>query len=244
MVVKRAPAGQEVSVPSSASACTRQPAMARPWRRKRRGGRAGVPTQEKGQRPGLASRVTVRACWGDHLREGFAVRTVARVNANVTRTQREPVGTTRRRPRRGGFLRLEGLGLADGVRALVKAATPTRKCVPAWLDGRHQQRRPQVGRNEHPHLGGHWPKWSASVKRGGVACRRERRGSRRRCIVGEEGEVVEVGIHGGSGCPHGRHRSSRRKALPRTAPLSSFPPSPPSPPADGVCGQGRLPRCG
>jgi hypothetical protein len=24
---------------------------------------------------------------------------------------------------------------------LVKAAAPTRKCVPAWLDGRHHQRR-------------------------------------------------------------------------------------------------------
>jgi hypothetical protein len=110
MVVKRALAGQEGGAPSSASACARQPATARPWRRRQRGGRAGGPAQEKGQRPGLASMVTVRACWGARLREGVAARTDARANANVTRTRRERVGTARRRPRRGGFLRLEGLG--------------------------------------------------------------------------------------------------------------------------------------
>jgi hypothetical protein len=92
MVVKRALAGQEGGAPSSASACAWQPATARPWRRRRRGGRAGGPAQENGQRPGLASRVTVRACWGARLREGVAARTNARANANVTRTRRERVG--------------------------------------------------------------------------------------------------------------------------------------------------------
>jgi hypothetical protein len=72
-----------------------------------------VRRKGRGQRPGLASRVTVRACWGARLREGVAARTSARerereCDANATR--RERAGTARQRPRRGGFLRLEGLG--------------------------------------------------------------------------------------------------------------------------------------
>jgi hypothetical protein len=35
------------------------------------------------KRPGLASRVTARACWGARLREGVAARTDARANANA-----------------------------------------------------------------------------------------------------------------------------------------------------------------
>jgi hypothetical protein len=73
LVAKRALAGQEGGAPSSASARARQPATARPWRRGRRGVRAGGPAQEKGQRPSLASTVTVRACWGACLREGVVV---------------------------------------------------------------------------------------------------------------------------------------------------------------------------
>jgi hypothetical protein len=83
LVAKRALAGQKGGTPSSASACARQPATARPWRRRRRGGRAGGPAQEKGQRPGLAFRVTVRACWGARLCEGVASRTGAHANANA-----------------------------------------------------------------------------------------------------------------------------------------------------------------
>jgi hypothetical protein len=79
--------------------------------------------------------------------------------------------------------------------------------------------RPQEGRSGRPHLGGHWLKWSVSVKRGGAACRRGRRGSRRRRVVRVEGEVVEADVHGGSGSSLGRLRSSRCTALPRTAPL-------------------------
>jgi hypothetical protein len=93
----------------------------------------------------------------------------------------------------------------------------------AWSGGRSASARrpwrPQEGRSGRPHLGGHCPKWSASVKRGGASCRRGRRGSRRRRVVGVEGEVVEEDVHGGSGSSLGRLRSSRRTALPRTVPL-------------------------
>jgi hypothetical protein len=95
LVAKRALAGQEGSAPSSASACARQPATARPWRRRRRGGRAAGPAQEKGQRPSLASRVTVRECWGARLREGVAARTDALANTNATRTRRHGAAATK-----------------------------------------------------------------------------------------------------------------------------------------------------
>jgi hypothetical protein len=104
--------------------------------------------------------------------------------------------------------------------------------------------RPQGGGIGCPHLGGHLPKWSVSVKRGGTACRRGRRGGRRRRVVGEEGEVVEADVHGGSGSSLGRLRASRRTASPRAASLSSSFSSSPTPPADGVGRQGRLPWCG
>jgi hypothetical protein len=82
------------------------------------------------------------------------------------------------------------------------------------------------------------------VKRGGAACRRGRRGSRRRCVVGVEGEVVEADVHGGSGSSLGRLRSSRRTALPWMVPLPLPSPPPPVPLVDGVGSQGRLPWCG
>jgi hypothetical protein len=62
------------------------------------------------QRPSLVSRVTVHACWGARLREGVAARTAACANAHATRTRRERAGMARRRPKRGGFLLLEGAG--------------------------------------------------------------------------------------------------------------------------------------
>jgi hypothetical protein len=96
LVAKCALAGQEGGASSSAYACARQPATARPWRRGRRVVRTGGPAQEKGQRPSLASRVTVRACRGARLREGVAARTDTRAdanaNANTTRTRRQRRG--------------------------------------------------------------------------------------------------------------------------------------------------------
>jgi hypothetical protein len=77
---------------------------------------------------------------------------------------------------------------------LVKAAAPAKDRIPAWLDGRHHQRRrggaerrafrlgsktvaSTGGKKRRSHLGGRWPKWSASVKSGGTAgtARKKRR---------------------------------------------------------------------
>jgi hypothetical protein len=86
-VVKRALAGQEDDAPFSASTCAKQPTMARPWRRGRQERNLEVRRKKRGQRPSLASRVKVRACWGARLCEGdVPARTHAR-----TRTRRRRV---------------------------------------------------------------------------------------------------------------------------------------------------------
>jgi hypothetical protein len=88
---------------------------ARPtWSRRGHGGAALLGTATRGgagakmdQRPGLASRVTARACWGTRLREGVAARTDARANAHATRTRRHGAAATKtgRFPTaRGGWL--------------------------------------------------------------------------------------------------------------------------------------------
>jgi hypothetical protein len=54
--------------------------------------------REGGQRPGLASRVTGRACWGARLREGVAARTGARereCERDATRTHRHGATATK-----------------------------------------------------------------------------------------------------------------------------------------------------
>jgi hypothetical protein len=82
-VAKRALSGQEGGAPSSASACARQPATVRPWRRGRQECELEVRRKRRGQRPSLASRATARACYGARLCEGVAARTDARANANA-----------------------------------------------------------------------------------------------------------------------------------------------------------------
>jgi hypothetical protein len=64
-----------------------------------------------GQRPGLASRVTARACWGARLREGDAARTDVCANALWMRTRCEHAGTARRRPRRAASYGYRGLAM-------------------------------------------------------------------------------------------------------------------------------------
>jgi hypothetical protein len=92
--------------------------------------------QEKGQRPGLASRVTVRACWGGRLREGVAARSDARANANAMRTRWHGAVVTKT----GWLPTARGLGLADDARPLVKAAG-----VPPRLEGRGVHKREETG---------------------------------------------------------------------------------------------------
>jgi hypothetical protein len=183
LVAKRALAGLEGGAPSSASACARQPAKARPWRRGRRGVRAGGPAQEKGQRPSLTSRVTVHACWGARLREGVAARTDTRANANATRTrtQCEYAGNGARVTKTGWLPTARGarLGrqrarwrrwrhLQENVSQPGSMAGITSCGAAARSNGRSALARcpwrPQEERNGRSHPGGHWPKWSASVK--------------------------------------------------------------------------------
>jgi hypothetical protein len=141
LVVKHALASQEGGAPSSAFACARQPATARPWRRRQRGGRAGGPAQEKGQRPGLASRVTGRACGGARLREGVAARTDAR--ANATKTGRLPTARGARLGRRrtrigegGGTCKKTRPSLARWPASPAAARRRGAAGVPPRLDGR------------------------------------------------------------------------------------------------------------
>jgi hypothetical protein len=103
LVAKRTLAGQEGGAPSSAFACARQPVTARPWRAQaarwaswRSGAREGPKAQPHLQ--GYGARVL--GCTPARGRRGSHRRT----------HERERTGTARRRPRRGGSLRLEGLG--------------------------------------------------------------------------------------------------------------------------------------
>jgi hypothetical protein len=83
-VTKRALAGQEGGACSSASACARQPATARPWRRGRGGVRTGGPAQGKGPkaRPSL---------------QGYGARVLG---CTPARGRRGPHGRARMRTRR------------------------------------------------------------------------------------------------------------------------------------------------
>jgi hypothetical protein len=91
-----------------------------------------------------------------------------------------------------------------------------------------------------------WPRAEvqASVQCGGAARWRGGRRGRRRRVVGEvedAGGVVVLG-DGGSGSSHERLRSSRRTALPRTGPISPYPPfTSPSPPAGWWADRGVIP---
>jgi hypothetical protein len=85
----------------------------------------------------------------------------------------------------GGTCKKMGPSLARWPASPAVARRRGAAGVPPRLEGRGVHRR---GRSGRPHLGGHWPKWSASVKRSGAACRRGRRGSRRRRVSGRKGK--------------------------------------------------------
>jgi hypothetical protein len=150
----------------------------------------------------------------------------------------------------GGTRRPEGLGKVGKRRARVGEGGGTcKKIIPAWLDGRHHQRRRRGGSVRASRFplarragGSLFSPWSpravvqALVKKGGAACRRG--GRRRRC---GDVEVVEVGAldDGGVGSSHRRLRSSQRATFPRAASNSSFsPPTSPPPPAYGCVDRG------
>jgi hypothetical protein len=118
------------------------------------------------------------------------------------------------------------------TRAVELAAAPARESFPAWLEGRHHQRRWRgasvafpLGSKAGASIEGRgrsfspwWPQVvvQASVKIGGTARRREGRRRRRGDVEAEEVGALD---DGGSGSSHGWLRSSRR-----TASNSSSPP--------------------
>jgi hypothetical protein len=154
----------------------------------------------------------------------------------------------------GGTRRPEGLGRVRRRRAHVGEGGGTcKKIIPAWLDGRHHQRRwrggamrvsrsPSARRPGRPQRAGGssfspwWPRAivQASVKKGGVA--RQREGIRRRR---GDVEAVEAGTldDGGAGSSHGWLRPSRRTTFPR-ATSNSFSPHFSSSSGVRVSGQG------
>jgi hypothetical protein len=108
LVAKHALAGQEGSAPSFVSACAREPATARPWRRRRRVCELEVWRKRRAKgpasSPGLrCARAGVHAARGRRGPHGRAREHEHERDVNAP-------ATARRQPRRGGSLRLEGLG--------------------------------------------------------------------------------------------------------------------------------------
>jgi hypothetical protein len=170
---------------------TRFPATARPRRRGSLKHGGGIVREGEGPRLNLASPGSIRARAGVHGNAGVGLACVRAQARTRTRPARRGVaGSTGigRRTRRHKKARLWKR------RALTKAATPARSCIPTWQCG------------------------GAACRRGG------RRGRRWRVVGEEEevGEVGIPG-DGGSGSSHGRLRSSRRTVLPRAAPLLLLP---------------------
>jgi hypothetical protein len=62
---------QEDGAPFSVTACAKHPTTARPWRRGQQERNLEARRKKRGQRPSLAFRVGVRACWGARRREGI-----------------------------------------------------------------------------------------------------------------------------------------------------------------------------
>jgi hypothetical protein len=154
------------------------------------------------------------------------------------------------------------------ARASTKAATPAEDCNPAWLDGRHhqQQRGGAVARNVPSRLEGrgvHRERGNAVLTDGPRGPSGEGVGEgvcdavtrKEAALVGEadgrrdEEEAEEAGVAGvrgsrGSGSSSRAAPASRRVALLRAPPCSSFSSPSPSPPAAGRWAGDWIPRGG
>jgi hypothetical protein len=114
----------------------------RAWRRRGEhgGSVATAGLEKKGPRSGLALTVATRACWGARVRAPWHAQARARGHVRVA-------NATQRSTRRGGDGQRRNLTQKEkgearrAARASTKAAAPAEISDPAWLEGRHHQRR-------------------------------------------------------------------------------------------------------